>query len=154
MTLACTARNLCSYSVVKWHAVARAFSVVDCVREMTAKKSCKYREYGLHEYLLHVQNPITDLENMLTSPATPSSAPPSSRTAVIFQNPFWDKQGAVWAGSDVGGAMMGGLLSSLNSGGWAQFIRKFDYMLLSSSCESIAQKLNMQNQLHSLIFVS
>ena len=37
---------------MKWHEVAEAFTVVDNVREMTEKKSCKYGEYGWFEHLL------------------------------------------------------------------------------------------------------
>ena len=38
--------NLCSYSVVKLHEATEMFTVVDYVRELTEKKSCKYGEYG------------------------------------------------------------------------------------------------------------
>ena len=44
--------NFCIHSVVKWHEVAQAFMMVDYVREITAKESCKYGEYGLFEHLL------------------------------------------------------------------------------------------------------
>ena len=39
--------NLCDHSVVKWHEVTVTFVIVECVSEMTTKKSCKYCEYEL-----------------------------------------------------------------------------------------------------------
>ena len=33
--------NLCSHYVVKWHEVAQPFTVVNHIREMTLKKTCK-----------------------------------------------------------------------------------------------------------------
>ena len=44
--------NLCSHCVVKLHEAAQLFMMVDYVRKMTVKKSCKYGEYGLFERLL------------------------------------------------------------------------------------------------------
>ena len=41
--------NLCHQSVGKWYEVAQTFAVVDCVKEMTLNKFCKYGEYGLFE---------------------------------------------------------------------------------------------------------
>ena len=37
---------------IKWHDAAQTFAVVVFVREMTAKKFCKFGEYELFEYLL------------------------------------------------------------------------------------------------------
>ena len=37
---------------MKWLEEAQTFAVVDYVKEMTTKKSCKYVEYGTFEYLL------------------------------------------------------------------------------------------------------
>ena len=51
--------HLYSYSVVKLHEATHVFVMVDCVREMTANKSCKYGEYGSFEQLLIVL--MTDL---------------------------------------------------------------------------------------------
>ena len=44
--------DLCNNSIVKWHAVANSFVMVDYVREMTAKESCQYGEYESFEHLL------------------------------------------------------------------------------------------------------
>ena len=44
--------NLCNHSIVKWHEVTQIFGVVDCVKEITAKKSCKYDESGSFGYFL------------------------------------------------------------------------------------------------------
>ena len=35
-----------SHSVAKWPEVAQTFVVIEFIREITAKKPCKYREYG------------------------------------------------------------------------------------------------------------
>ena len=40
------------HSVVKLHGATELFMMVDHVRKMTVKKSCKYGEYGLFEYFL------------------------------------------------------------------------------------------------------
>ena len=44
--------NLCNHSVEKWREVTLAYWMANYVREMTAKKSCKYGKYGLFEHLL------------------------------------------------------------------------------------------------------
>ena len=44
--------NLCNHSVEKLCEAAQMFVMVDCVREMTVKKSCKYAKYGSCEHLL------------------------------------------------------------------------------------------------------
>ena len=41
-----------NWSVVAWHGITQTFVMVDFVREVTAKESCKYVEYGLLEYFL------------------------------------------------------------------------------------------------------
>ena len=43
--------NLCRDSVVKLHEATPMFMMVDYVRYMTVKKSCKYGECGLFEHL-------------------------------------------------------------------------------------------------------
>ena len=43
-----------SHSVVKLHETTQMFRMVDYVREMTVKKSCKYGEYGSFEHLIFV----------------------------------------------------------------------------------------------------
>ena len=43
---------MCRNSVVKLHEAAQMFMIVDYVREMTVKKSCKYKEYGSLGHLL------------------------------------------------------------------------------------------------------
>ena len=47
-------RNLSNHSVVKllMFEATQVFVMVDCVRKMTAKKSCKYGEYESFEHLL------------------------------------------------------------------------------------------------------
>ena len=40
------------HSVLKWYGVAGMFTMVDCVKEITSKKSCKYDEYGSYGHLL------------------------------------------------------------------------------------------------------
>ena len=42
-------KDMMNSSVVKWLEVSKSFAMVDCVREMTASKSCKYGKYGLFE---------------------------------------------------------------------------------------------------------
>ena len=44
--------NLCSHFAVKLHATTQMFVMVDYVREMTVKKSCKCGKCGLFEHLL------------------------------------------------------------------------------------------------------
>ena len=39
------------HSVVKLHEATQMFRMVDYVREMTVKKSCKYSEYGSFGHL-------------------------------------------------------------------------------------------------------
>ena len=43
---------MCSHSILKLHEATKMFVMVDYVREMTVKKSCKYGEYGSFEHLL------------------------------------------------------------------------------------------------------
>ena len=45
-------KKLCSYSVVKWHEVTNTFAMDVYVREIAAKKSCKYGEHGSFVILL------------------------------------------------------------------------------------------------------
>ena len=45
---------MCRYSVVKLHEATQMFLVVDYVRKMTVKKSCKCGEYGSFYHLLLV----------------------------------------------------------------------------------------------------
>ena len=42
--------NFCNQSVVKWHEVSQSLTVIDYVREMATKKSCKWDEYGSFEH--------------------------------------------------------------------------------------------------------
>ena len=44
--------NLCSHSLVKLPKATQMFVMVDYVREITVKKSCKNGEYGSFEHLL------------------------------------------------------------------------------------------------------
>ena len=44
--------DLCNHSNVKWSEEASTFGMVDYVREKTAKKHCKYGEYGSFQHLL------------------------------------------------------------------------------------------------------
>ena len=44
--------NLCNHFVLKWRGVTQTFAMVDYVREMTSKKSCKCGKYGSSEHLL------------------------------------------------------------------------------------------------------
>ena len=39
-------RTCASYFLGNWHEVAKTFALLDYVREMPAKKSCKYSRYG------------------------------------------------------------------------------------------------------------
>ena len=41
---------MCSHSVVKLYETTPMFLMVDYVRELTVKKSCKYGEYGSFEH--------------------------------------------------------------------------------------------------------
>ena len=43
---------MCSHSVVKLHEATQMFLMVEYVKKMTVKKSCKYGENGLFEHLL------------------------------------------------------------------------------------------------------
>ena len=49
-----------SHSVVKLREAAQMFVMVDCIREMTVKKSCKYGECGLSEHLLFLFTTFRD----------------------------------------------------------------------------------------------
>ena len=44
--------NLCSYSVIKFYEATQMFPIVDYVREMIVKKSCKYGNWGSYEHFL------------------------------------------------------------------------------------------------------
>ena len=41
---------MCNYSVVEWHEEVQSFVLVDYARELTAKPSSKYGEYGSFEH--------------------------------------------------------------------------------------------------------
>ena len=43
---------MCSHFVAELHEALKMFVMVDYVRKMAAKKSCKYGEYGSFEHLL------------------------------------------------------------------------------------------------------
>ena len=44
--------NLCNHCVVKLHEATQVFMMVDYVREMTVRRSCKYGEYGSLKHML------------------------------------------------------------------------------------------------------
>ena len=57
---------MCCHFVVKLCEATEMFMMVDCVRQMTVTKSCKYGEYGWFEcllFLFYVLHAILPLDN-------------------------------------------------------------------------------------------
>ena len=44
--------NFCSHSNIKWREITQTFAMIDCLREITAEKFCKYYKFGLFEHFL------------------------------------------------------------------------------------------------------
>ena len=58
---------MCSHFVVKLHEATRMLDVVDYVREMTKRKSCKYGKYGSFEHLLFCSRLVQGTREILDS---------------------------------------------------------------------------------------
>ena len=95
------------FSVMKWPEGARAFGMVDYVREMTAKKSCQYEEYGSFEHLYfrdgsaqtictccHTEIEVADQTFRLTQSQYTDTGPTSPSTDPITPGAW---QGSYWS---------------------------------------------------------